>query len=188
MNSWYLPRTAVIGGREYKLRCDFRDVLKLFSYFSDPDLADVLKWQIALMLFYEGEIPPEHRYEAMVFLSNFITCGKKETANSPRLIDWEQDANIIIGEVNRVAGCEIREKAFIHWWTFLSYFHAIGEGQLSFLVSLRQKRLRGERLTDWEARYFRENRETVELKTKYSREERKERERLLRMLGNEIDN
>ena len=54
MNSWYLPRTAVIGGREYKLRCDFRDVLKIFSYFSDPDLADVLKWQIALMLFYEG--------------------------------------------------------------------------------------------------------------------------------------
>lgn len=181
--SWSLPKTAKIGGREYKLRCDFRDVLRIFTYFSDPDLADVLKWQIALNLFYEGEISPESRYEAMAYLADFITCGKKETGNAPRLLDWEQDANIIIGEVNRVAGCEIRERAFIHWWTFLSYFHAIGEGQLSFLISLRQKRLRGEKLTPWEERYFRENRETVELKPKYSREEAAEREKLSRMLN-----
>lgn len=184
MNSWTLPKTAMIGGREYKLRCDFRDVLKIFSYFGDPDLADVLKWQIALFLFYEEEIPQEHRYEAMAFLADFITCGKKETKAAPRLLDWEQDANIIIGEVNRVAGCEIREKPFIHWWTFLSYFHAIGEGQLSFIVSLRQKRLRREKLSEWEQRYYAENRDVVELKPKYSREETAEKERLLRLLTN----
>ncbi len=182
-SSWYLPKTATIGGQEYKIRCDFREILNIFSYFGDPNLADVLKWQIALSLFYEGEIPPQHRGEAMAYLADFITCGKREGGNSPKLLDWEQDSQIIIGEVNRVAGCEIREKAFIHWWTFLSYFHAIGEGQLSFLVSLRQKRLRGEKLTDWEARYFRENRETVELKPKYSREEAEEREELLRLLS-----
>ncbi|MBQ3000393.1 MAG: hypothetical protein IJD63_01450 [Oscillospiraceae bacterium] len=183
MNSWYLPQTAVIGGREYKLRCDFRDVLKIFSYFGDPNLADVLKWQIALNLFYEGEIPAAHRNQAMAYLADFITCGKRETGGGARLLDWEQDAHIIIGEVNRVAGCEIREKAFIHWWTFLSYFYAIGEGQLSFLVSLRRKRLRGEKLTDWEQQYVRENRETVELRPKYSREEAEERARLLRLLS-----
>ena len=104
-------------------------------------------------------------------------------SSAPRLLDWEQDASIIIGEVNRVAGCEIREKPFIHWWTFLSYFHAIGEGQLSFIVSLRQKRLRREKLTEWEQRYYAENRDTVELKPKYSREETEEREKLLRLLS-----
>ena len=183
LSSWYLPESAKIGGREYKLRCDFRDVLRIFSYFSDPDLADVLKWQIALSLFYEGEIPARHRYEAMKYLADFITCGKKETGSSGRLLDWEQDANLIIGEVNRVAGCEIRQKPFIHWWTFLSYFHAIGEGQLSFLLSIRQKRLRGEKLQDWEERYYQENRDTVELKPKYSLEEAAEREKLERMLN-----
>ncbi|MBE6926056.1 MAG: hypothetical protein E7461_04345 [Ruminococcaceae bacterium] len=183
LSSWYLPQSAKIGGREYKLRCDFRDVLRIFSYFNDPDLADVLKWQIALSLFYEGEIPQQNRWEAMAYLADFITCGKKETGGSRRLLDWEQDGNLIIGEVNRVAGYEIRQKEFIHWWTFLSYFHAIGEGQLSFLLTIRQKRLRGEKLTDWEERYFRENRETVELKTRYSKAEMADREKLLQMLA-----
>ncbi|MBE6943302.1 MAG: hypothetical protein E7453_03450 [Ruminococcaceae bacterium] len=184
LDPWFLPTTAKIGGREYKLRCDFRNILRIFSYMSDPDLPDVIRWQIALQLFYEGEILPKDRPEAIAYFSQFISCGKGETEKpSPRLLCWQQDGQIIIGEVNRVAGCEIREKKFLHWWTFLSYFHAIGEGQLSFIVSLREKKRRGEKLSDWEQRYYQENRDTVELKERYSKAEMAERERLQRMLS-----
>lgn len=181
---WSLPTVANIGGKDYPIDCDWRNILRIFSYMSDPELAEVIRWQIALTLFYEGEIPVKDRPAAMAYFADFVCCGKKETGKpAPSLISWEQDGQIIIGEVNRVAGCEIREKEFLHWWTFLSYFHAIGEGQLSFLVSLRQKRLRGEKLQDWEQRYYQENRELVDLQTRYTKAELAERERLNEMLG-----
>ena len=184
LDMWRLPTTAKIGGREYALRCDFRNILKIFSYMSDPDIPDAIRWQIALTLFYEGEIPRKDRPAAMQYFTSFICCGKGETGHTGvPLLSWEQDGQIIIGEINRVAGCEIREKEFLHWWTFLSYFHAIGEGQLSFIVSLREKKRQGEKLSDWEQRYYQENREQVELQTRYSREEKEERERLQRLLS-----
>lgn len=181
---WSLPKVATIGGRTYPIACDYRNILRIFSYMEDPELAEVIKWQIALDLFYEGEIPHKDRWEAMAYFADFVACGKRETRKAAQpVLSWRQDGAVIIGEVNRVAGCEIREKEFLHWWTFLSYFHAIGEGQLSFLVSLRQKRLRGEKLQDWEQRYYQENREMVDLQTRYTKAELAERERLNRMLN-----
>ena len=46
---------------------------------------------------------------------------------------------MIIADINKVAGTEVRSLSFLHWWTFLSFFHAIGEGQLSTLISIREK-------------------------------------------------
>jgi len=68
-------------------------------------------------------------------------------------MDWQQDAMEIISDINRVAGREVRETD-VHWWTFLAWFHAIGEGQLSALVSLRTKLARGEKLSDAEREFY----------------------------------
>ena len=182
MNPWELPRDAVIGGVKYAIYADYRDILEIFSYLNDPDLPEPFRWRIALALFYEGEIPEMHRQEALEYLSAFLRCGGQEKPG-PRLLDWQQDAGAIISDVNKVAGQEIRALPFVHWWTFLSWFHGVGQGQLSTLVAIRDKLARGKPLDGWEKDFYRENRHRVDLKKHYSKEDLRQQKALQEMLG-----
>ena len=184
MTPWALPQQAAFGGVAYPIHSDYRDVLEIFSYFDDPDLPEHLKWRIALALFYEGEIPTEHLQEAMEFLAEFLKGGRQDGERvAPKLLDWEQDAGVIVAEVNKVAGQEIRALPYVHWWTFLSWFHGIGEGQLSLLVGIREKLRKGKKLEPHEKDYYRTHKSQVDLKTRYSREELAQRQELEKLLG-----
>ena len=120
----------------------------------------------------------------MEYLAAFISCGEKNNARpGPVLMDWEQDARAIIADVNRVAGLEVRALPYLHWWTFLSFFQAIGEGQLSTLVSIRDKLRKGKKLENWEKEFYRENKQRVDIPKRYSAEELAEQERLKKLLG-----
>lgn len=182
MNGWLLPEQAVIGGREYALHADFRDILEIFRYLEDPEKPEFLRWRIAVGLFYEGDIPEEHMGEAMEYLAQFISCGSRGKPG-PKLLDWEQDAQVIVADVNRAAGREVRQMEFLHWWSFLAFFNAVGEGQLSTLVSIRDKLRRGKKLEPWEREYYRRNKDRVDLKKRYSPEEEQQRRLLEERLG-----
>lgn len=183
MDLWNLPTSAVIGGVEHPINADYRDILEIFRYMDDPDRPEYIRWRIALALFYEGEIPVEHRQEAMEYLSEFISCGEQDSNPGPKLLDWEQDCQIIVADVNKVAGKEIRALPFLHWWTFMAYFNAIGEGQLSTLVSIRDKIKRGKKLEKWEREYYQKNKKRVDLKKRYSAKELAEIEELNKWLN-----
>jgi hypothetical protein len=185
MELWGLPQVARIGGVDYPLHTDYRDILRIFRHFADPDKPEWVRWKIALGLFYEGQIPPEHEGEAMAYLVEFVNCGQ-ETKPGPKLLDWEQDASVIVADVNKVAGTEVRAVPFLHWWTFLAYFNAIGEGQLSTLVSIRDKLARGKKLEKWEQEYYRKNKSRVDLRKQYSAEDLVEQERLKRLIDGEV--
>lgn len=178
---WQLPVEAGIGGRTYPLHTDFRDVLEIISYLEDGELPEFLRWQIAVGLFFEGGVPEDHWQEAMEFLAAFIRCGEPDRPG-PKLIDWQQDAPLIIADINRVSGQEVRAVKYMHWWTFLSWFHGIGQGQLSTVVAIREKLRKGKKLEDWERQFYRENKDRVDLKRRYTRQEIAERERLERLL------
>jgi len=183
ISCWILPTEAFLCGKRYEIYTDYRDVLEIFSYFSDPELPNYIKWEIALALFYKEEIPRKCRAEAMAFLSEFLCGGKSETQNpGPRLLDWEQDGDLIVADINKTAGQEIRALPYVHWWTFLSWFHAIGDGQLSTVVTIREKLLKGKRLEDWEKTYYREHKQRVELPKRYTKQELQQRQQLERLL------
>lgn len=180
---WELPTAANFGGKAYPFFCDFRDILEIFSYFSDPDMPLFLKWRIALALFYRDPIPPEWEPEAIQYLATFINGGKIESrGNAQPLLDWEKDCELIVADINKTAGQEIRALPFLHWWTFLSWFHAIGEGQLSTVVSIRSKLAKGKKLEGWETEFYRDNRQLVELPKRYSSEEQQQRRQIEKML------
>lgn len=185
MTGWSLPTSAVIGGTEYPVNADFRDVLEIIGYLNEPDEPEFIRWQIAVGLFFDGEIPGEHIQEAMEYLADFISCGQKDDGQKPApvLLDWEQDCQLIVADVNKVAGREIRSLPFLHWWTFIAWFHAIGEGQLMTVVSVRDKLRRHKPLEKWENEYYRENKSRVDLKKRRSAEEQAERERIQKLLG-----
>ena len=184
MELWQLPQSVNFGGRKFEFHADYRDVLEIFTYLQDPDLPESFRWSIALALFYEQPIPEQHLEEAARYLSWFIRCGQEEPKKQmPKLLDWEQDAQEIIADVNKVAGQEIRSLPFLHWWTFLSWFHGIGEGQLSNLISIREKLAQGKKLEGWEKEFYGQNRHKVDLRKKYSASELAEQERLQKLLG-----
>lgn len=184
MTPWELPESAVIGGIEYEINTDFRVILEIMKYLTDPNEPVFVRWHIAIALFYEGEIPEEHQTEAMEFLSAFISYAEADnTRPGPKLLDWEQDSKAIIADVNKVAGQEIRLLEYLHWWTFLSYFQAIGEGQLSTLISIRSKLAKGKKLDNWEKEFYREHKSQVDLKKKYSADDLAQQEHLKKLLG-----
>ena len=186
MSPWNLPTSARIGGREYPINADYRDILEIFSYLDDPDRPEYIRWQIAVALFYEGDIPAEHFAEAVEYLSFFVACGEKEGKPGPKLLDWTQDAQTIVADVNKAAGMEIRAVAFLHWWTFMAYFNAIGEGQLSTLVSIRDKLRRGKKLEGWEKDYFRQNKDRVLLRPALSPGEQAQKQALEEILRRRV--
>ena len=183
MGLWNLPSTAKVGGKDYEIRTDFREVLQIIKGLSNPDLPEWIRWHIAIGSFFVGEIPAEHKREAMDVLADFISYKELDAKPGPVLMDWEQDAKAIVADVNKVAGTEIRGLPYLHWWTFLSYFHAIGDGQFSTMISIRNKLRKGKPLDSWEKEFYRENKERVDLKTRYSAEEIAEQQRLKELLG-----
>jgi hypothetical protein len=162
MNHWSLPVSATIGGVQYPINTDYRDVLDIIKYLNDATKSEYARWRIAIALFYEGDVPDEYQEEAAKFLSDFISYDSKDDKKGPKLMDWQQDGAMIIADVNKVAGREIRAEKYIHWWTFLSYFYGIGEGQLSTVVNIRSKKAKGKKLDKWEQEYYRDNRDKVD--------------------------
>lgn len=170
-SGWTLPREVEIGGVRYAINADFRDILDIISRLSDLNTPEEERAYVALALFYRefDAMPPEH-YEAAVHqLEIFMNCGAEDFGPpSTKLIDWEQDQSMIVADINKVAGCEIRALPFVHWWTFISWFNGIGDGQLATVVSIREKRRKGKKLSDWERDFYRDNREKVDFKTTYT--------------------
>ena len=178
MDLWQLPVQVTLEGTTYHLHTDYRDILEIFSYLEDPDLPEMVRWRIAMALFYEEPVHPDHYQAALGYLNDFLCCGQEEKPG-PRLMDWEQDAQAILAGVNRVAGQEIRALPYVHWWSFLSWFHAMEPGQLSTLVSIRDRLRRGKPLEPWQQEFYRANTRAVELQPRLSSRERQQRTALL---------
>ena len=175
MNLWQLPQTALLGGREFAIRPGWQDVMAVMALLQEAHPPWVC-WYRAIARFYAEPIPDELVGEAAAFLADFISAGQPQTPG-PQLMDWQQDAMEILSDINRVAGVEVRREN-VHWWTFLAWFHAIGEGQLSNLVAIRSKLARGQKLTEAEQEYYRRNRGRVRLEAP----DDPEKQRLLAML------
>ena len=187
MSGWDLPQTVEIAGREYKINADYRDILQIIGILNDPDMPDPTKLYVAANLFYDDfdQLPREAHEEAIRQLMLFINCGEEETDTKPqpKTIDWEQDRQMIISDINKTAGMEVRAVSFLHWWTFVSYFGAIGEGRLSTVVAIREKKRKGKKLDDWEREYYQEHKKEIDFAPKYTAEELAEQERIKKLLG-----
>jgi len=183
-----LPKTIKVGEKEEPIRTDFRDILNVFAAFNDQDLSVEEKAIVCLRIIYKNidEMDSSLYMEAYEKAMNFMEMNdskRDSDYNEPKLMDWEQDEQLIFSAVNKVAGTEVRSFEYMHWWTFLGYYMGIGEGLFADVVNIRQKKLKHKKLEKHEAEFYRKNREMVDLKTRYTKEELKEKEELKRLLG-----
>lgn len=180
-----LPELLTVGGEEYPIRTDYRNILQVFEAFQDPDLQPEEKWIVAIYLLFENFSCDDDVLEAaqdgfdlgeaMKQISWFISAGQpeKQVLEQPTY-NWTQDEQMIFSAVNKVAGRETRELEYLHWWTFLGYFNEVGEGTFSFIVGIRNKLNKGNKLEKHEKEFLSHNKELVLMKKPLTKEEQEQ--------------
>lgn len=184
MNAYQLPTTLNVGGTEYPIRTDFRDILNILISMSDPDMEAWEKQEVMCRIMYpDWQLLPASAFSAACEKAvEFIDYTVSDSRPKSRTMDWKQDAAIIIPAVNKVAGREVRATEYLHWWTFMGYFMEIEDGMFSQVLSIRQKKSRGKNLEKWEREFERNNAELVKLKKVVSVEQQKEKDSIMRWL------
>ena len=182
-----LPSFLIVNNKQRAIRSDFRTALIIFQAFNDIELNEYEKTMVLLKCLYVDfkEFTEAEYREAIDQACIFLDGGKEYSSeeNKSKVIDWEQDEQMIFSAINKVAGCETRAKRYIHWWTFLGYFNEIGEGLLSTVINIRQKKSKGKKLEKYEQDFYRNNKDIINLKQKYTQEEQKEIDRLNSLLN-----
>ena len=148
MDVWKLPKSVNVNGKEYRIRSDYRAVLDILCAINDPDIVAGMSeeeknleiYTTILAIFYEDfdNLPTEDWEEALKTAKEFIDCGFKGDKKKPQLMDWKKDAKILIPAINKVAHEDIREKEYLHWWTFMGLFMEIGESLFSTITNIRE--------------------------------------------------
>ena len=52
MTGWRLPRSVELGGREYAINTDYRDILDIIARLQDENYDQQVRLYVALALFY----------------------------------------------------------------------------------------------------------------------------------------
>ena len=166
-----LPETVIIDGRDYAVRTDYRVILEIFVMLNDPDLTDGDKVEALMQMFYISR--PDDTENALQAFADFTEPRKRVNGKRPRLLDWEEDFDLIAAGVNHVLGTECRALPYLHWRTFLAAFLEISpESLLCQVLNIRRKIKSGEKLEKWERRWYQKNRHLVDLPQKFSDKEK----------------
>jgi len=197
MNGWELPTSIIISEKEYEIRTDYRAVIDVLRALNDTDelfeawmnesernYVQVETMMVIMVPDYE-QIPIEHWSEASKAISDFIDCGMREDKKKPKpqLMDWEQDAQILLPAINKNAKVDVRSLEYLHWWTFLGYYMEIGECLFGQVVSIRDKKKRGKKLEKWEREFYRDNKAMIDLNVKKIERPDEEKQELHELLG-----
>lgn len=162
-----LPTSITVNGIQHPIRNrgDYRMVLDCFTALNDETISKNERIIACLCIFLEeikdisqiNDIPDlEDVCNAMM---KFFNCGQDEQKRQEhfRVMDWEKDETLICSAINKVAGKEIRLELYIHWWTFMGYYVAIGECSLATVVSIRYKQSKNKKLEKYERDFIRDN-------------------------------
>ena len=185
VNHWELPTSISVNNTEYAIRTDYRAVMDLLTAFSDKEMlgeseeeTNIIRALLILNILFVDEVKPEDQNEAIKKAIEFIDMGIESSRDvkKPTLMDWEQDAPLIIPAINKVLGREIRSDKYMHWWTFLSAYMEIGECSFTHIINIRDKKAKGKKLEKWELEYIQEHKDIVLLREKFTEKEQLERE------------
>lgn len=166
-----LPITVSVDDTEYVIRnkADYRVILDVIAAVQDPELTKEERLVTALIIFYDNIESVDDVFatfntgqileEAIHKMFLFVDCNSEDVGykTTHKVIDWQQDEQLIVSAINNVANTEIRALEYLHWWTFLGYYLAIGECPLATVVGIRDKIARGKKLDDFDKQFKRDN-------------------------------
>ena len=163
-----IPTSILIEGKEFNIRNkgDYRTILDCLVAMGDSELSTEERVASSLIIFYEDINSLEdlqnfpNKETAVLEMFKFFNCGQLESPGASvnyKLIDWEQDSQLISSAINKVANKEIRLEPYLHWWTFMGYYLAVGESALATVLNIRNKLKQGKKLEKHELEFKRNN-------------------------------
>lgn len=161
-----LPTSLKVNGKDYAIRSDYKNILRIIAAYNSPKLRDREKVLVCLKRLYLdfASIPLADYEAAYTAAANFIECQVKSDKPGPQMVDWEKDEQMIFASINKVAGREVRDGQYMHWWTFLGYFQSIDRDDLyGFVLAIRQKRSKHRKLEKHEQEFYNANRSMCDI-------------------------
>ena len=190
MNKWLLPSSVHVAGLDFDIDTSYITVLDVLSACNrdDYDKEEKLLYMLMSMVKDFDKLPVEHYAECSQRLVEFIDMGEHEEnkgKKKPAVMDWEQDAQLIIPEINKQLGngLDVRTMPKMHWWTFLGYYQSIGESAYTHIIALRTKKAMGKKMEKWEQEYINENPQLFNLKKHLTDKEKADKQALDELLG-----
>ena len=195
MYAWKLPTFLNVGGRDYKIRTDYRVILDILAAMNDPDIfepgmsqeemqQEKVMTMLQILYIDFDSMPTRDWKEAAEKACDFIDCGIKDDGKpKARTMDWEQDAPLIVPAINKSVKIDVRSVKYMHWWTFFGLYMEIGESTFSTVVSIRDKKRRGKKLEKWEQEFYRNNKHLVDLKARKIERSEEEKDALRELFG-----
>ena len=181
---WDYPLFVTIDGKKFEIEnnCDYRVILDCIGCYEDDNLDLATQHQSALIIFYKEPHKIKNVEEAVKQMIRVIDCQSEEdfTENSteqskpqPRLMHWGKDFKFIAPAVSRVLGYDVRTpNKFTHWWSFYGAFLEIGECYWQTIISIRKKKMYGQKLEEWEQKVYKENKKDIDLPQNLTDEEK----------------
>ena len=163
-----LPDCVRISDASYPIRTDFRVILEIFVMLDDPNLTDADKAEALLRMFYI-ERPPDAEAAIKAF-TDFVNPRRfsMREKHSSRLVDWQEDFDLMVAPINRILGTECRALPELHWHTFLAaYLEIPPDSVFARVLRIREKLRTGKKLEKYERAWYRRNLDMVNLKPKY---------------------
>jgi len=170
MDKYSIPTEIQLKDKTLKIRNkgDYRVILDCFAILDDAELENDERLLGCLIIFYENfssvddisMLTGEDLEMAVSEMYKFFNCGNDESSGPKhdyKLIDWDRDSQLICSAINKVANAEIRALPYLHWWTFMGYYTAVGESVLSTVISIRDKIVTSKKLEKWEKKFRNEN-------------------------------
>jgi len=131
-----LPVSVEVAGIFYKIKPEFKNILRILEMLKDPLLNEQDKGELILLMFYAQEVPQDKCFIDAFF--EFINQDKEkaDTKGAP-VLSYEQDAKEIFTAFYRVYGIDILNTG-LHWYKFSNMVQDLGESpNLSVKIEIR---------------------------------------------------
>lgn len=185
MSAYDLPTSLTIGEVAFPINYGWKNAIEILCAFCDTEKtqAERVAYMLTRLIPNWRQLSPDLIPEAIQKACDFLDCGKQpENTRKPKLVDWAQDADLIIPAVNQAANREVRADPNIHWWTFCAWYMNVDGGLFSTVVRIRKKLAYGESLEKWERKFLRENGNLVALKSVETDAVKKEKDDIRRWM------
>lgn len=137
-----LPRRVRLNRRSWRLRTDFRQVLRALDALGDQRLMPALRTETALRLLICGRLP-RHQMAQQALLDAILAllCPSSGKGGSKQVMSMEQDADMIRAAFLQVYGIDLT-RARLHWCLFRELLGCIPTGtRLSDVIDIRTRPL-----------------------------------------------
>ena len=170
MDKYTIPVSVDVRDTTFNIRNkgDYRVILDCFAVLDDSELEQDERLLGCLIIFYDnfidelnaGRITSDDLELLVSEMYKFFNCGNSESSSPKhdyKLVDWDGDSQLICSAINKIANTEIRAVPYLHWWTFMGYYIAVGEGVLSTVIGIRDKIINSKKMAKWENQFVADN-------------------------------